>query len=127
MKDIQQGLKGVRSAIDTLREYYAADDSAGSSLLQADDEAREVSESDQPAPPQMYQKTTSAGNSIIGLLEVCMSDLAKGLAKEEAEESAKDSEYQKIMKESKVLAAVKERAISYKTRSRQRIRSTRRL
>jgi len=111
--DIEQGLAGVRSAIDTLREYYAADDS-DASLLQTEDGASE--ELDQPAAPKKFQKSTSTGNSIIGLLEVCMSDLAQSLSKEEAEEQDKDDEYQKLTTENKELAKTKEQAIVYKTR-----------
>jgi len=121
--DIQNGLQGTRKAIDTLREYYAADDSGGdAALLQSDDSFS--TELNQPAAPQSFQKSTSTGNSIIGLLEVCQSDLAKALAKEEGEETDKEEEYQKLTQENKELAAVKAGAIRFKTQEYKQLQTS---
>lgn len=68
-----------------MRDYYAADSAA---LIQ------------QPAKPEMHDKATGAGTSIIGILEVCESDFATNLAKEEQEESDAQEEYEKLSQES---------------------------
>merc|ERR1719443_1829025 len=69
--DLTQGLTGVRKALSVLRDYYGS----SAALLQ------------QPAPPQQHSKASGAGGSIINILEVCESDFATNLAKEESEEA----------------------------------------
>lgn len=122
--DLERGLEGTRSAIRLLREYYAADDedSASASLLQSDSDASMGEEmaaeenSDQPKPPEKFQKSGGAGSGIIGLLEVCESDIAKNLAEEETEEASAMTEYEKLTQENKVLKTMKEKDVEYKTR-----------
>jgi len=63
--DLQQGLGGVRNALDVLRTYYNS-----AALLQ------------QPAQPAAHEASTGAGQSIIGILEVVESDFANNLSKE---------------------------------------------
>merc|ERR1719230_370280 len=99
--DLEQGLTGVRSALDLLRDYYANDEA----LLQ------------QPEPPmpEQFSKSTGAGNSIISILEVCESDFAKNLATEETEEADAQAQYEKITQENKITKATKEQGVKYKT------------
>merc|ERR1719222_1887402 len=70
---------------------------------------------DQPAKPQKHAKSTGAGQSIIGMLEVCESDFSSNLAKEETEEADAASEYEKITQANKVTKTTKEQDVKYKT------------
>merc|ERR1719314_55856 len=83
--DYELGLEGVRKALMVLRDYYGA--SASSALLQ------------QPAKPELFAKASGAGGGIIDILEVCESDFASNLAKEEKEESDAQAEYDKVTQE----------------------------
>mmetsp|Transcript_94318 Transcript_94318/g.249336 ORF Transcript_94318/g.249336 Transcript_94318/m.249336 type:complete len:774 (+) Transcript_94318:56-2377(+) len=117
-KDLERGLSGVRMAISTLKEYYAsAEDGGEASLLQSDEGEEDLGAAmrRQPAPPQQYEKSTSAASSIIGLLETIESDTAASLAKEETQESDNMMDYNKLSRENKVLQGVKEKGIEYKT------------
>merc|ERR1719238_1788327 len=98
--DLELGLSGVRRALVVLRDYYAADDA---SMLQ------------QPAKPAKFEKAEGAASSIIGILEVCESDFATNLAKEESEEAESASAYEKQTQENKVTKAEKEQDSKYKT------------
>merc|ERR1712113_612283 len=69
--DLELGLEGVRKALGVLRDYYGS----AAALVQ------------QPAKPELHEKATGAGESIIGILEVVESDFATNLAKEETEEA----------------------------------------
>eukprot|EP00429_Kryptoperidinium_foliaceum_P018796 CAMPEP_0176043554 /NCGR_PEP_ID=MMETSP0120_2-20121206/21614_1 /TAXON_ID=160619 /ORGANISM="Kryptoperidinium foliaceum, Strain CCMP 1326" /LENGTH=711 /DNA_ID=CAMNT_0017376961 /DNA_START=85 /DNA_END=2220 /DNA_ORIENTATION=- len=111
--DLQQGLGGVRSAIRILREYYASDDSGDAALVQTDEESADASE--QPAPPTKHEKSKGAGETIIGMLEVVESNFAKTMAEEETEEAGNDAEYQKTTQENKVLNAMRNKDVEYKT------------
>jgi chromosome segregation ATPase len=105
---LTQGLEGVRKALSVLRDYYG-----GSAALLQDD-AKFSSFMQQPAPPQQHDKAGGAGGSIINILEVCESDFANNLAKEETEESDSASEYEKTTQENKVSKATKEQDAKYK-------------
>merc|ERR1719436_1571129 len=105
-KDLELGLSGVRKALSVLREYYG---SAAAALIQDD------SFMQQPAPPVKHSKSSGAGQSIIGILEVCESDFAKNLAKEETEEADAQSEYETVTQENKITKAEKEQDEKYKT------------
>merc|ERR1740127_166188 len=70
---------------------------------------------DQPAAPQQHQKAGGAGSSIINILEVCESDFANNLAKEETEEADAASSYEKTTQENKITKATKEQDAKYKT------------
>merc|ERR1712151_1247723 len=95
--DLELGLEGVRKALAVLREYYGSAGSA--SLLQGGD--------NQPIKPELHQKATGAGSSIIGILEVVESDFANNLAKEETEEADSVAEYEKTTQENKVTKTLK--------------------
>merc|ERR1719473_755958 len=100
-KDLDLGLSGVRKALGVLREYYGA----AAALLQ----------DDQPAKPQGHSKAGGAGGSIINLLEVCESDFAGNLAKEETEEATRAEAYEQNTQENKVAKTSKESDVKYKT------------
>jgi len=89
--EMEQGIKGVKKALQVLRDYYAkADKSHGAS--------------------------EGAGSSIIGLLEVCESDFTKGLTEMTAEEEAASSEYEAYVKEDELATTTKQQDVKYKTK-----------
>jgi hypothetical protein len=99
--ELTQGLTGVRKALGVLRDYYGG--------------AAAMIQEEQPAVPQQHSKSGGAGGSIINILEVCESDFANNLAKEETEEADAASEYEKITQENKVSNAMKTQDAKYKT------------
>jgi len=111
--DLEKGLDGLRKALKVLREYYAKDDE-GAALMQSDEEFD--AQMEQPAPPKKFKKSSGAGDSIIGMLEVAESDFAKNLAEEQQEEDAAQTEYDKLTQENKVTKASKEQDVKYKTK-----------
>merc|ERR1712113_1304375 len=56
-----------------------------------------------------------AGESIINILQVCESDFATNLAKEESEEADAQSEYEKVSQENAVTKTTKEQDAKYKS------------
>jgi len=100
--ELSQGLGGVQKALSVLRDYYGS--------------AAAMIQEDQPAPPQQHAKASGAGGSIIGILEVCESDFATNLAKEESEEADSAESYEKSTQENKVTKATKEQDAKYKTK-----------
>ena len=102
-KDLELGLGGVRKALGVLRKYYGG----GASLLQDTME--------QQAMPKGHSKSGGAGGSIINLLEVCESDFASNLAKEETEEATRAGAYEQNTQENKVTKTSSEQDIKYKT------------
>jgi len=108
--ELTQGLTGVRKALDLLRDYYGG----GAAMIQ--DDAKFNSFMQQPAPPQQHEKSAGAGGSIISILEVCESDFATGLAKEESAESDSAASYEKVTQENKVATATKSQDAKYKTK-----------
>merc|ERR1719326_2515759 len=68
----------------------------------------------QPAVPQQHSKAGGAGGSIINILEVCESDFANNLAKEETEEADAAANYEKTTQENKVTKMTKEQDAKYK-------------
>jgi peptidoglycan hydrolase CwlO-like protein len=104
--DLELGLDGVRRALNVLRDYYG---SQGAAMLQDDASMQ------QPAMPEKHSASTGAGQSIIGILEVCESDFASNLAKEETEEADAESEYETMTQENKVTKTNKDQDVKYKT------------
>jgi peptidoglycan hydrolase CwlO-like protein len=103
--ELEQGLTGVRKALGLLKEYYGS----AAAMLQSGDNVQ------QPAKPEAHEKASGAGGSIIDILEVCESDFATNLAKEETEEADAESEYEKTTQENKISKAMKEQDVKYKT------------
>merc|ERR1719323_2601459 len=107
--DLELGLSGVRNAVETLRDYYGA----GSSMLQ--DDSKFGAFMQQPAKPVLHAKSQGAGESIINILQVCESDFATNLAKEESEKADAQSEYEKVSQENAVTRTTKEASVKYKS------------
>merc|ERR1719192_1121185 len=99
-EELEQGLKGVRMALGKLREYYG-----GAAFLQ--DGSQFAALMQQPAPPPAHKKSSGAGQGIISILEVCETDFAENLAKENAEEADAQAEYDKTTQENKVAKTLK--------------------
>merc|ERR1719203_49992 len=87
--EMESGLEGIKMALKILREYYAK---AG--------------------------EGAAAGSStgIIGLIEVCESDMTKTLAEMSANEAASASDYERESRENEVEKAMKEQDVKYKTK-----------
>lgn len=102
--DLDRGMASVQKALELLRNYYGtADQEAGDSAALLE----------QPVQPQHHAKATGAGRSIIQVLEVCESDLANGLSKEESEETDAETEYQEVVQEKKVAKMAQEAHLNY--------------
>merc|ERR1719326_1533302 len=69
----------------------------------------------QPSAPALHGKSQGAGASIINILQVCESDFATNLAKEESEEADAQSEYEKVSQENAVVKTTKEQDVKYKS------------
>jgi chromosome segregation ATPase len=108
--DLELGLGGVQKALEKLREYYGG---AAAALVQ--DDSSFGSFMQQPSPPAKHQKSTGAGQSIIGILEVCESDFSKNLANEEQAEADAVEEYESTTQENKITKSTKEQDVKYKT------------
>jgi len=109
--DLELGLSGVRKALDMLREYYGAGSAA---MLQ--DDSKFGAFMQQPAAPETHSKSQGAGESILNILQVCESDFATNLAKEDSEEADAQSEYETISQENAVTKTIKEQDVAYKMR-----------
>merc|ERR1719451_238501 len=105
--ELTQGLTGVRKALGVLRDYYG-----GAAALVQEDASFDAAMK-QPAVPQQHEKAGGAGGSIINILEVCESDFANNLSKEETEEADAVSEYEKTTQENKVSKSMKEQDAKY--------------
>merc|ERR1712238_638061 len=114
--DLELGLTGVRKALVTLRDYYGG----AASMLQSDS----GSFMQQPAKPELHDKSEGAGGSIIDILELVESDFASNLAKEETEEADAQSEYEKVSQENAVTKTTKDQDIKYKTQEAKSLDST---
>merc|ERR1712179_734901 len=88
--ELEQGLEGVKLALKVLSDYYDSDAS--------------------------HNAAEGAGTSIIGLLEVVESDLAKELAEVIATEEMAAATYEKETKENTIDKAAKEQDVKYKTK-----------
>jgi len=107
--DLELGLSGVRGALDTLREYY------GGAAAMLQDDSKFGAFMQQPAAPELHSKSQGAGESIINILQVCESDFATNLAKEESDEADAQSEYEKVSQENAVTKTTKDQDVKYKS------------
>merc|ERR1719310_165313 len=107
--ELEQGLSGVRKALGVLKDYY------GGAAAMIQDDAKLGSFMQQPAKPEQHAKAGGAGGSIINILEVCESDFATNLAKEESEESDAQEEYEKTTQENKITETTKSQDAKYKS------------
>merc|ERR1712130_579504 len=80
--DLELGLSGVRKALEVLRDYYGVASAAFVEVPAA------------PPKPAGHSKSGGAAGSIISILEVCESDFASNLAKEETQESDAAAAYE---------------------------------
>merc|ERR1712238_11643 len=108
--DLELGLNGVRQALVTLRAYY------GGAAAMLPDDSKFGAFMQQPATPELHSKSGGAGESIINILEVCESDFASNLAKEESEEAEAASEYDKVTQENAITKTTKDQSVLYKTK-----------
>merc|ERR1719159_1204404 len=69
----------------------------------------------QPAAPAAHEKSGSAGQGIIQMIEVAESDMAKELEKIETAEADAQDEYDKITEENKMTKATKMQDVKYKS------------
>jgi len=88
--ELEQGLEGVKMALQVLRDYYAKDD-------------------------KKHDAADGAAGGIVGLLEVVESDFSKGLAEMISTEEAAAAEYDTQTKENAVTRTTKEQDVKYKT------------
>jgi len=86
--EMQQGIDGVKKALQVLKEYYAKDSAHGS----------------------------GDSSGIIGLLEVCESDFTKGLTEMTAEEETAAADYKAYVKEDEIATVKKQQDVKYKTK-----------
>jgi len=98
--DLEQGLEGMRLALKILHDYYGS----------------EASLAQQPESPEQHSAASSAGTSIIGMLEVIESDFGKSLANTEMAEDAAATAYQKLSTENKMAKKLKEQDVEFKTK-----------
>jgi chromosome segregation ATPase len=105
--DLKQGIEGVDKALEVLREYYGS----GAAFVQSS----VTSMMQQPAKPTTHSADGGAGGSIIGMLEVCVSDFSKSLAEETVAEDEAQAEYEKMTQENKISKTTKEQDVKYKT------------
>jgi len=87
-KELTMGISGVQMAMKTLREYYDGGD-------------------------KDHAAASGAGASILGLLEVCLSDFTKSLAEATAAEDAAASEYSSTTMENKIEKTAKDQDVKY--------------
>merc|ERR1719409_1223384 len=89
--EMKQGIKGVKTALKVLRDYYSSD-------------------------AKSHAAAEGAGNSIIGLLEVCESDFTKGLTEMTADEQSAAADYDAYVKQDEIATAKKQQDVKYKNK-----------
>jgi len=100
--DFEQGLHGVRRALQVLRDYY---EKKGSSLMQV----------------TATHSANDMGGSIISILEVAESDFARSLAEAQAAEDDEVDSYEKTTNENKLSTATKKTSVEAKTQESARL------
>lgn len=87
--ELEQGVRGVRMALKVLKEYYATSDKG-------------------------HEAEEGAGSSIIGLLEVVLSDFSKGVAEVTTEEETAAADYESTSKANAIEKVEKSKAGEFK-------------
>ena len=108
--DLEAGVACVQKALQVLRDYYGS-----ASLLQGDDDFGQMNSLVQQPAPAAHSKSSGAGGTIIGMLEVVESDFSKTLTEETVAEDEAQASYDKQTQASKVTKAMNEQDIKYKT------------
>jgi chromosome segregation ATPase len=106
--ELEQGIAGVQRALSVLKDYYG-----GASFVQ--NTAQFDSLMQQPSKPETFVKATGAGQSIIDIIEVVLSDFTKNLAAEETQEEDAVSVYEKTTQQNSVTKTIKDQDVKYKT------------
>mmetsp|Transcript_97834 Transcript_97834/g.262898 ORF Transcript_97834/g.262898 Transcript_97834/m.262898 type:complete len:682 (-) Transcript_97834:123-2168(-) len=88
--ELDKGLKGIKLALQVLKEYYATEGAHG--------------------------KSEGSSGGIIGLLEVCESNFSKNLAEITSEEESAVAAYGEGTKENSIQKVAKEGDVKYKTK-----------
>jgi hypothetical protein len=96
---LDKGLAGIRKATGILKDYFGA---AAASFVQ------------QPAAPAGHSADSGAGGSIISILEVAESDMAKELVQVETQEADEASAYEETTQSNKMTVAAKVQDVKYK-------------
>jgi chromosome segregation ATPase len=96
-KDYSDGIEGVQMALKVLRDYY----SQGSFIQQ-------------PATSS-HSKSSSAGGSIISIMEVAEEDFSRMLTEAREDEADAQSKYDSMMEENKLSTTTKSGGVKYKT------------
>jgi lysophospholipid acyltransferase (LPLAT)-like uncharacterized protein len=89
--EMEQGLEGIKAALQVLRDYYASPDKA-------------------------HAAAEGAGTGIVSLLEVCESDFSKGLAEMVATEESAAATYDQESKDNAIEKVSKEKDVEYKSK-----------
>jgi hypothetical protein len=89
-KEMEDGIEGVKLALNILRDYYAKDGG--------------------------HAKAEGAASGIIGMLEVVEADFSKGLSEMNVAEAAAAAEYKKMMQKNEIEQATKESSVKYKSK-----------
>merc|ERR1719380_589750 len=90
--ELEQGREGIKKALKVLRKYYS----------QEDDKSHDAQD--------------SGGTSIIGMLEVVESDIAKAIANLDEQEDSSQAQYVEQTNENNLAKAVKTQDVTYKTK-----------
>jgi predicted nucleic acid-binding Zn-ribbon protein len=89
-KELTEGISGVQVAIKTLKDYYAQD--------------------------KAHDSNDGAASSIVGLLEVCLSDFTKTLADIQAAEATSQSDYEATTKANEIETTSKSQDVKYQNK-----------
>jgi len=123
--DLEKGLKGVRKALELLRDFYAEKDEGGSSESPAEESPVFFQRERQPTPPDVsHNKAGGAASGIMEILEMAESDFATGLTKAQTEESDSQNEYDAATNENEVERSELETEIKFKTKEHKTLEKT---
>jgi len=121
--DLENGLEGVRKALQLLRDYYNEDKEDGAS--EPSEAPVFLQSARQPAPPDVtHAKSGGAAGGIMEILEMTESDFAAGLAKAQTEESDSQREYDEATKENEVVRETLETDVKMKTKEYKTLEKT---